>query len=140
MEGVHRGRSDPSQPACRAPGAESGAEPDPGAEPARRSLAAEPDPAAERPRRARSVDLTGRGAIVTGGAAGMGRGIANRLAGAGAGVVIAGVNTETAKAVACARHRPRGALARLLAPSIGCYSWLLRCDGRRILAMIPVPR
>jgi len=42
-------------------------------------------------------DLSGQGAVVTGGALGVGLGIARRLAEAGAGVLIADVNAEAAK-------------------------------------------
>jgi len=41
-------------------------------------------------------DLSGRGAVVTGGAMGIGRGVALRLAEAGAGVMIADINREAA--------------------------------------------
>lgn len=43
-------------------------------------------------------DLSGKGAVVTGGAMGMGRGIAVRLTQAGAGVTIADINLEVATA------------------------------------------
>lgn len=42
-------------------------------------------------------DLTGKGAIVTGGAQGIGKGIALRLSEAGAGVMISGRNMDTAR-------------------------------------------
>jgi 2-deoxy-D-gluconate 3-dehydrogenase len=51
---------------------------------------------------ARLFDLTGKCAIVTGGAAGIGRGIAGRLAEAGASVLIADVNAPQAEAAAAA--------------------------------------
>ena len=41
-------------------------------------------------------DLSGKGAIVTGGALGIGQGIAHRLAEAGASVVISDINLEAA--------------------------------------------
>ena len=46
------------------------------------------------------IDLTGRTAIVTGGAMGIGRGIVERLAEAGAAVVIADADRETAESTA----------------------------------------
>lgn len=45
---------------------------------------------------AQLFDLTGKGAIVTGGAMGIGKGIALRLSEAGAGVMIADINMEVA--------------------------------------------
>jgi 2-deoxy-D-gluconate 3-dehydrogenase len=46
---------------------------------------------------AQLFDLTGKGAIVTGGAMGIGQGVAFRLAEAGAGVMIADVDAEAAR-------------------------------------------
>lgn len=46
------------------------------------------------------IDLTGKAAIVTGGGNGIGRGIALRLAAAGADVLIADIDSEAAKRVA----------------------------------------
>src|SRR4030042_198329 len=45
---------------------------------------------------AQLFDLTGKGAIVTGGAMGIGQAIAFRLAEAGAGVIVADINSEAA--------------------------------------------
>ncbi|MBI2854741.1 MAG: SDR family oxidoreductase [Chloroflexi bacterium] len=49
---------------------------------------------------AQIFDLKGKGAIVTGGAMGIGRGIVQRLAEAGAGVIVADINLEAAKKTA----------------------------------------
>ena len=56
-------------------------------------------------------DLTGRGALVTGSAAGIGFGIASRLAEAGAGLVVADLNGEAAE-MAAQKLREQGRLAQ----------------------------
>ena len=57
-------------------------------------------------------DLTGKGAIVTGAAMGIGEAIALRLAEAGAGVMIADYNLEAAER-AVEQLKARGCSARL---------------------------
>jgi 2-deoxy-D-gluconate 3-dehydrogenase len=62
------------------------------------------------------IDLTGRTAIVTGGATGIGRGIVDRLHEAGANVVVADLDREGAKDVVDAlRARPDGRAVPLAA-------------------------
>ena len=56
-------------------------------------------------------DLTGRGTLVTGSAAGIGFGIASRLAEAGAGLVVADLNGEAAE-MAAQKLREQGRLAQ----------------------------
>ena len=56
-------------------------------------------------------DLTGRGALVTGSASGIGFGIASRLAEAGAGLVVADLNGEAAE-MAAQKLREQGRLAQ----------------------------
>src|SRR3977135_1680723 len=63
-----------------------------------------------------AFDLHGKTAIVTGGNSGIGLGMAEALAQAGAGVVMWGTNEE----------KNHAALARLHA--IGCKAMALRCD------------
>jgi len=60
---------------------------------------------------AQLFDLTGKGAIVTGGAMGIGQAIAFRLAEAGAGVIIADINPEAAEKTA-SEIAARGGKAR----------------------------
>jgi 2-dehydro-3-deoxy-D-gluconate 5-dehydrogenase len=66
-------------------------------------------------------DLRGKGAIVTGGAMGIGQGIAFRLGEAGAGVMIADINLEAAEATAD-QIRRQGGIARAIQADIGCVS------------------
>ena len=62
---------------------------------------------------AQLFDLTGKGAIVTGGGMGIGRSIAFRLAEAGAGVMIADIDTEAADKTA-QKIADRGGRARVI--------------------------
>ena len=66
-----------------------------------------------KPSLSKLIDLTGRSAIVTGGAMGIGEAIVERLHEAGASVVIADVDLATAEEVAAALNaaRPAGAVA-----------------------------
>lgn len=66
-------------------------------------------------------DLTGKGATVTGGALGIGQGIAFRLAEAGAGVIIADVNMNAANETV-EQIRKRGGKAHAVQADIGSVS------------------
>jgi 2-dehydro-3-deoxy-D-gluconate 5-dehydrogenase len=72
-----------------------------------------PPSSAQQPALAQLLDLSGRGAIVTGAAMGIGLGVARRLHEAGAGVLIADVDEQAAQSVASelASARPGSALA-----------------------------
>jgi 2-dehydro-3-deoxy-D-gluconate 5-dehydrogenase len=76
------------------------------------SMAGDPS-SARQPALAQLLDLSGRGAIVTGAAMGIGLGIARRLHEAGAGVLIADVDEQAARGVASELEgaRPGSALA-----------------------------
>jgi 2-deoxy-D-gluconate 3-dehydrogenase len=72
-------------------------------------------------------DLAGKGAIVTGGGEGIGKAIAFRLAEAGAGVMVADLNTETAKDTA--KHiRAKGGKAATTAADV-----TLLADARKVV-------
>ena len=78
-------------------------------------------------------DLRGKGAVVTGGAAGIGFGIASRLAEAGAGVTIADVDGAAAEAAA-ARLRALDRQAQAVAADVSAAADVRRLIGAAVTA------
>jgi 2-deoxy-D-gluconate 3-dehydrogenase len=79
------------------------------------------------------LDLRGKSAVVTGGAAGIGFGIASRLAEAGAGVVIADVDGPAAEAAA-ARLRALDRRAQAVAADVSAAADVQRLIGAAVAA------